>query len=231
MFEVWERLPRATLGTCEPDVAGWVVHPAETLSALAYVIVGLILVSSSSTADRRRLPGIVSIIMIMGLSSMLFHSSFAAVFQALDLSAVYLLTGHLVATMLVATGYLEPRRFARAFAVLGVGGAVLPFLHLGLGLAGLTVQGLAVLWLGFRAASDSTRRDYRVAAWLLFSGAALLAIDHARIGCLGGSLEHVVQPHVVWHLLSAASVYFFCRYALVITGTDVQATTRSPQPG
>ena len=39
----WGALPRATLDTCEPDVAGWIVHPAETVSALAYLGMALIL--------------------------------------------------------------------------------------------------------------------------------------------------------------------------------------------
>ena len=49
----WGALPRATLDTCEPDVAGWIVHPAETVSALAYVAVGLIVWLKYRRADAR----------------------------------------------------------------------------------------------------------------------------------------------------------------------------------
>ncbi len=228
MPTLWDQLPPATLGTCEPDMAGWVVHPAETLSAFAYVVVGLIVWSSVAPSDRGHLPGVAVIIITIGLTSILFHSSFAAVFQALDLATIYLLLGHLVATTLVGGGYLKPRHFMPALVLLGIGGATLPFLHLGLGFAGLTLQTLGILWVGYRHASATT--DYRTAAWLLISGAALLALDHAQIGCVTGRLEHVIQPHVGWHVLSATSVFFFCRVALHIKQRGARATTHSSQP-
>ena len=212
----WDRLPRATLGTCEPDLAGWLVHPAETLSAVAYLVTGLALwsvVRENESWAASRVPGLV---VVMGLGSMLFHSSFAAVFQAVDLASVFLLTGHLMAMMLVGWGYLDPRHFTRCFAILGLGGAVLPFLHLWLGFAGLIAEGLAALWLGYRNTSTNTLSDYRTTVWLLLPGATLLGLDHAHVGCVRGAMEHVIQPHVAWHLLSAGSVFFLGRVVIRI---------------
>ena len=211
----WAHLQRATLETCEPDIAGWMAHPAETLSSLAYVVAALAVWWSSRHANlqlpARRLPGIL---MVIGLGSMLFHSSFAAAFQALDLAVVFLFTGYMLAAMLIHRDLVGRRHFMPAFLLLGVGGGSLPVLHLWLGFAGLAAEGLAVLWLGHRVAPGANGGDYRVALWLLLPGVLLLVLDHGQIGCVSGPLEHIVQPHVGWHLLSAASLFFFCRYEL-----------------
>lgn len=208
----WNRLPPATLGTCEPHLAGWIVHPAETLSAVAYLIVGLALWMSvrrtNESAGAGRLAGFV---VAMGLSSMLFHSSLTAILQAVDLASIFLLTGYLLALMLVGWGYFDRRLFSRSFVVLGVGGATLPFLNLWLGFAGLLAQGFAILWLAYRNVSADTQRAYWMAVRLLVPGAVLLALDHANVGCVRGTLAHVIQPHVVWHLLSAGGIFFLAR--------------------
>ena len=101
----WDCFQRAALETCEPDVAGWVVHPAETLSALAYLVVAFAVWRCSHHEDQqlpvRHLPGIL---IVVGLGSMLFHASFAAAFHALDLSAIFLFTGYMLAAMLIHRG-------------------------------------------------------------------------------------------------------------------------------
>ena len=210
----WNHLERATFGTCEPDLSGWFVHPAETASALAYIVVAFIVWSSDRPVDRR-LPGryLPPILIGIAFSSVLFHATFAAVFQGLDLAAIFLLTGHLLTTMLVGRGYIDRRYFARSFALLGVGSGLLPGLHVWAGFAGLIAQTVAVLWLGHRDPSSGPRSDYRAGVWLLLPGAGLLALDHGQVACIRGWLEHFIQPHVGWHLLSAASLLFFCRYA------------------
>ena len=215
MVPPWDRLPRATLGTCEPDLVGWIVHPAETFSAAAYLVVGFALWTRGGRVNVWGTPNHLPILVIaMGLASMLFHSSFAAIFQAVDLASIFLLTGHLMATMLVGWDYLNQRQFTRCFAIFGLGGATLPFLHLWLGFAGLIMQGFAILCLGYRNLSTDRVHGYRLIVWLLLPGAVLLGLDHAHVGCVSGTLAHVVQPHVGWHLLSAAGIFFLGRIGL-----------------
>ena len=69
-----------------------------------------------------------------------------------------------------------------------------------------------MLRLGGQGTPSVRRADYHAALWLLMPGVALLVLDHGQIGCVHGQLEHIVQPHVGWHLLSAASFTFFYRY-------------------
>lgn len=208
----WRAFPRATLDTCEPDVAGWIVHPAETVSALAYVGVALIVWLRYRRADRgipaRFLPVIVCSI---GAVSLLFHASFRAPFQTLDLAVIPLFTGYVLAASLVHRHRVAPPKLPRmvlVFAAVGVAAAVI---HVGLGFAVVTAQAAAVLWMWRGTWLEDARRDARRATGLLLIGAVLLGLDHAGIGCPGERLEHLVPPHAVWHLISAASVWYFYR--------------------
>ena len=224
----WGTLPRATLDTCEPDVAGWIVHPAETGSALAYVGVALLVWLRYRRADRR-IPArfLPAIVCSIGAASLLFHASFRAPFQTLDLAVVSLFTGYVLAASLVHRRRIAPPVLPRMVLVFAAGGVVASLLHLGLGFAtwrptersrrcSVTAQAAAVLWMWQGSWLADVRRDARRATGLLFVGAALLGLDHAGIGCPGGGVEHLVPPHAVpttrtWHLLSAASVWYFYR--------------------
>ena len=208
----WDAFDRATFGTCEPDVAGWIVHPAETGSALAYVAVALTLWLRYRQTDRRLpvrvLPATAGAI---GAAALLLHASFAALFQTLDLAVISLFTGYMLAAALVHRRRIARPSFRRTFLTCAVAGVVAPLIHLGLGFAMVTAQAAGVLWLWRGTWLGDARKDARAATWLLLPGALLLMLDHAGIGCLGNRLEHVVQPHAAWHLASAASIWFFYR--------------------
>ena len=208
----WDALERATLGTCEPDVAGWIVHPAETVSSLSYLAVAVALWLRYRQADHRLpvrfLPTVVSSI---GLASLLFHASSRAPFQTLDLAVITLFTGYFLAASLVHRCYVTPPRLRRLVVVLAALGAAAPQIHLALGFAMVTLQAAAVLWIWRGPWLGEARRDARRATWLLVPGAVLLGLDHAGIGCVGQALEHVVQPHAAWHVVSAMSVWYLYR--------------------
>ena len=212
MTPPWDGLERALLSTCEPDLTGWISHPAETISALAYLVVAGVLCFRYRRRDHllpvRVLPAIVSSI---GAVSLLFHASFRAVFQRLDLGVIPLLTGYLLAATLVHREHVAKSQLKSLAVIFAVLGAAAPQLHIGLGFALVASQALAVLWLWRGTLPGKAQLDARRAKWLLVCGAVLLGFDHAGIGCLDEGMEHLVQPHAVWHLLSAASIYYLYR--------------------
>ena len=123
----WSGLARATIDTCEPDLAGWIVHPIETISTLAYLFVAARLWRSYDFRDRtlpaRWLPVIVSLV---GGASLLFHASFRAWFQVIDLATICLFTGYMLATASVHIGLVSQRWWSNIAMAVSVAGIIPP---------------------------------------------------------------------------------------------------------
>ena len=214
-------LVRAAFDTCEPDVAGWLTHPGETVSAIAYLAAAAAVWRASRHTPRgapvRLIPAILA---LLSAVSMLFHATFAAVFQQLDLAAIPLFTGLLLAAALVHQGHAGRHRWPALFASFAGGGAVLPFIATASGYAVVTVQAAALLWSWRRLArtQPAILPDLRKATGLLLPAGALLTLGHAGIACVGAGSPwaHVVQPHIAWHLASAAACVFIARIERVL---------------
>lgn len=219
----WSTLERAAYDTCEPDVTGLLTHPGETLSALAGLVAAVVvwheLCRAPAGGPARFLPAILA---LLSAASMLFHATFAAVFQQLDLAAIPLLTGLLLAAALVHRGHASRDRWPALFALFAGGGAVLPFIATAAGYVAVTAQALALLWLWHELARThpAIRADLRRVIALLLPAAALLALGHAGIACTspGSAWAHVLQPHIAWHLAAAAACVFIARIERVLEG-------------
>lgn len=217
----WSSLERAEYDTCEPDVHALLTHPGETLSALAVlgaaVVVWHRLHRSPASGPARFLPAVLALV---SAASMLFHATFATVFQQLDLASIPLFTGLLLAAALVHRGHARRESWPALFALFAGTGAVLPFIATAAGYVVVAAQATALLWLWRELARSrpAIRADLRTTAGLLLPAAALLALGHAGIACVApGSLwAHVVQPHIVWHLAAAAACVFIARIECVL---------------
>ncbi len=217
----WGALERAAYDTCEPDAAGLLTHPGETLSALAglaaAVVVRRQLHRRPAAGPARYVPAALA---LLSAASLLFHATFAAVFQRLDLAAIPLFTGLLLAAALVHRGSLPRARWPAAFALFAGVGAAAPFVATAAGYAVVTAQAAALLWLwrGLARTHPLIRADLRWTAGLLLPAAALLALGHAGVACVpaGSPWAHVAQPHVAWHLAAAAAAVFMARIERVL---------------
>ena len=214
----WSGLERAAFDTCEPDVAGWLVHPGESVSALAYFVAAAIIWREAGPraagSPARHLPATLGLV---GSAALLFHASFAAPFQRLDLAAIPLLTGLLLSSALVHAGHATRGRHRALWLTFAGGGAAAPFVLTLLGYVVVALQAASLLWLWWKLArrAPAIRGDLRAVAVLLLPATALLGLGHAGIACVtaGSAWAHVVQPHIVWHLASAAACVYVGRVA------------------
>ncbi len=213
----WSAFERAAYDTCEPDLtASWLTHPGETLSGLAGLTAAVLVWHASSGvpggAPARLLPAILA---LLTAASMLFHASFAAVFQRLDLAAIPMFTGLLLAAALVHRGHAPHHRWRTLYVLFAGGGAVLPFIATAAGYVVVTAQTAALLWLWHKLAGThpAIRTDLQTTVLLLLPAAALLGLGHLGLACVdaGSVWAHVVQPHIAWHLAAAAACVFIAR--------------------
>ena len=96
----WGAFAPAIHTTCEPAVAGWIVHPAQAVSAIAYLV--------AAVRCWRLAPAIALRVALVGLIAVGFHVSGTAVMQRVDLAVVALLNGHLLTWALIRNGYGRP---------------------------------------------------------------------------------------------------------------------------
>ena len=212
----WAAFAPALYASCEPAVAGWIAHPAGTLSALAYLAAAAI----AWRRDAMLMPGLVAIV---GAAALLFHASGTDVGQRIDLMAVVLLNTSLLRTAGLAL-WPNARRLA---GPVGAAAAVAPLLHPVPGFAAATLSAVALLLVWHRLAQErpQLRGSVRTVTWIILPAATLLALGHLGIGCASGAATHVVQPHVLWHLASATACVIACRIDRAIQATP---THRSP---
>ncbi|MXZ73042.1 MAG: hypothetical protein F4Z04_16275 [Acidobacteria bacterium] len=214
----WSAFAPAVHTTCEPAVAGWIAHPADTVSALAYLLAAIL--------ARRLAPAIAARVALVGVMAVGFHATGTDFMQRLDLAAVILLNGHLLVWALIRSGHgAAERRRAMEVAIAAIP-AVAGFLFSWLGYVIGAVEALTALalWQRLTRTTPAVRHDVRWIAGLVLPGSILLGLGHLGIGCVTGAAAHIVQPHVIWHVASAIACMIICR----MDRTLRQSTTLPP---
>jgi hypothetical protein len=214
----WGGYARAEYVGCEPDLCAWIVHPAETWSNLAFIAVAAALIVRYGRTDRHLAVAWFPFIVIgIGIASAAFHASLMYWLHAVDLAAIFVLTGFLLAANLRHAGMIGADRFPVVFLILAAAGTALAFADQGQALTWLVIiviagQGCAIVWSAWRIPARGPRRELVAAIALNQVAAVALWLDRGHVLCTGGVLTHVVQPHSFWHIVSALSLLFFYRY-------------------
>lgn len=216
----WAGFALPDIKHCEDNLAGWITTPANTWSNLAYLLVALWLWKRLRSDDEPALRAFVPVIVLVGLTSFLFHASFTFFFQFFDYLGMFFYVLLLLVLNLRRLGWLaEGWKTAYFSGIAASVGAILLFRRFGLPVQWLIVIQVAavllaegVLWV------RSKGRDYSD----LWAGLALMTVaevfwlmDYRRVLC--DPSNHFFQGHAVWHLISAlsfVSVFHFYRKKL-----------------
>lgn len=172
---------------CEQVSTGWLLHPVNAWSSLAFVAAGVVVAARTS---QRWIPWALA---ATGVGSFLFHGTELAGSEwAHDVSLAWLLA--------VAAGAATGReRLAGwpALGFLGVAFAVLP------GIAEALSVAIGIVAVGAILSRDRRPRTLGALA-LLAAGAVVSRLSvPGRPWC---SPESLVQGHAVWHVAAAAAV-------------------------
>ena len=209
----WDEYAPATIAFCERRLCAWVVEPSNAWSNLAYVLVGLWILGRCRPwrGNARTAIGVAAI--LLGVGSFAFHATGIRVFEVVDVSGMYLLSGLGLA---FALGRLFEWSAARAVGFFGAVALGSSLLMIVLGNDGIVVFGIEmaaviVLELALRA-----RNPPGAGMWLLSSvtvlgiGLAIWVMDLR--GPLCDPDNHLVTGHAIWHCLTALAVAFFYRF-------------------
>ncbi len=173
-------------------------QPLNTISNLAYLFVGLLVVFRRRDAAGLSFGAAMALLCI---GSGWFHASMTREGQWLDVVAMYASLNVLVGLALEVNGTVAFRRSLPAFllldVVLGVFKWRLPTIPI------LAAQGLVALTVLVRRARAGALPWVFVFGppLVFFTGYALHAMDRARIGC--DPAGWLYQGHAVWHCTSA----------------------------
>ena len=216
----WSAYTPATIAFCERRLCAWVVEPSNAWSNIGYVLVGLWILQRCRPwpGNPRTAIGIAAI--LLGLGSFAFHATGVRVFEVVDVSGMYLMSG-LGVTFALARLFAWPATRSVTFFV----GVVLAssLLMIGLGNDGIVVFGVQIFTVvGLEVALRHANPPGAV-TWLLRSVGAVSLGFVIWLTDLHGPLcdpdNHLVTGHAVWHVLTALSLAFFYRFQEHVQGT------------
>lgn len=206
---------------CEGIRDGLVRQPANTVSGLAFVGVGLLVVFSGRMAPgaapgaggllrtRRVYPALFGgAAVLIGLGTAFFHASLTFAGQTVDVLGMYLLVTFLLVYDLSRLAHLS-ERLMLALYVAGNAGLFLllvaaPELRRYV-FAALVAAVLALEMLLRRRGGVRMRAQYLAGAVLVLgAGFAAWVLDLTGVAC---DPDSIVQGHAVWHLAGAGAVW------------------------
>ena len=200
----WGAWPRTDAFFCEPDLCAWVVHPAETWSNLPYFLVGVWILLRAEGGRGPAWP-LGALALVNGTISTLFHASMTVAWHRADVAMVLGVTAFLIVHHRWRAGLLSGHLRLPLWLLLGPIAGLSSLLHVRLTLALIALQ---LVWVArsVRHVTEPARRR-RLRSSLIWVGLGLVfwLLDRSGV-CVSGGLEHVVQPHVIWHILGAVAL-------------------------
>jgi hypothetical protein len=208
----WFGWPPATMHFCEELTHGLLVQPANAISSLAFVVVGLYLWRIVRDRNIYLLFPISAV--LVGITSFLYHASWTFFFQVFDVSSMFMLSCLLLSFNAWRLKLLTEKQLPYAYVVM-----------LAVSIAGIiTLKGKSGEWIFAaevaavaisEAVLASREAPTRYGDFLRAFGIFLLAfgiwiLDVKEIVC--DAKNHFLQGHAVWHVLNAVVFIFLYRF-------------------
>jgi len=210
----YSQFEKGTVQFCEADLCSWIVHPADTVSNVGYLLVGLYLLKR----DKR----LAIAALAVALGSTAFHATNTFIGEFLDVSAMFMFSGFLIAKNL---GRLGVKHEGPIHALIVLGSSLTLFLNHPIGIKLFTYHVIAaallegIIWIKERRARTfyefdrkiifSTAINYKplLALVMVFAASYILWwVD--QLGLVCNPNNHYFTWHSVWHLLNASAFYY-----------------------
>ncbi|MFI5345642.1 MAG: ceramidase domain-containing protein [Elusimicrobiota bacterium] len=208
----WGGWPPATMHFCEELTCGWLVQPANAVSSLAFVAVGLWLFRMTGRRSIFALFPVSAV--LVGITSFLYHASWTFFFQVFDVSSMFMLSCLLLVFNAWRLGLIGERKLPLVYSALVAASAAVMVILRGRSGETLFAAEVALVLLSEAAlARRSTGTRYRFFFWSFGTFLAAFAIwilDVREIVC--DAKNHFLQGHAAWHVLNSFCFYFLYRF-------------------
>jgi hypothetical protein len=197
---------------CEEITHGPLAQPANAISSLSFVIVGLFLIRIVRQRDVLLLFPISAV--LVGITSFLYHASWTFFFQVFDVSSMFMLSCLLISFNLWRLGSITRKQLPFAYVILlllSIAAMVTIRRKTGEYLFGLEIAVVAALEgiLASRRAGTHYA-DFLKALGIFLAAYGIWLLDVHEIAC--APRNHWLQGHAVWHVLNAFCFYFLYRF-------------------
>lgn len=213
----WSGHAPATISFCERRLCAWIVEPSNAWSNVAYVLVGLFIIGRNSERwrDARTAIGVGAV--LIGLGSFSFHATGIRVFEIVDVSTMYVISG-LGLTFALKRWREWSDALALGFFLACLAGSCV--LMIVLGNDGILVFGVelglaVVIEIRLRATNPPAATPWLVAVVSSFAAALAIWVLDLR-GPLCAADNHLVTGHAIWHALTAVTILCFFRFQQVV---------------
>lgn len=205
--------------------AGWLKQPANAWTNSFYLFNAAILLFFYVKDKKRPLALLFAVTsFLVGLTSFLYHASNTFFFQYFDLASMYLLSGLLIALVLVRLKWIPPRKWSVVFLSVFVGSSALFFMIRGkTGSLIFAVEVLAFLFLEWRVwLKGRGKIDYRYFfyALILFAASFFFWILDYN-GLIFSPHNHFMQGHGLWHILNSFCFVFLYLFYRQFSGDEI----------
>ncbi len=206
----WSSFRAANLVFCELDRCAWITQPANTWTNVGFLLVGALLLR-----QRARVGTMLGLIAIAtGITSAAFHATGTLFGQLADQSTMFLESSLFVCLNLGRWRSMKRSTLVACYALLTIGSSALLLRFERLGIVLFITHVVAFLGIEARLYfRDGKNTHYRP----LLSVFALFLVSYAlwwvdRLGVVCDPQNHVFTAHGAWHLLGAASFWFWFRF-------------------
>jgi hypothetical protein len=190
-----------------------VVEPSNAWSNAAYVMVGLWILWRRRARPATALTSIGVAAVLLGVGSFSFHATGIRLFEVVDVSGMYLISGLALTFALqralgwgdgIAVGFFAASVLLSGVLMVALGNN---------GIAMFALQTIAAIGIEARLWPSTPAA---IAPWMLRAVVAFVAALFVWVLDKHGPLcdpdNHVVTGHAVWHVLTAVAILFFFHF-------------------
>jgi Ceramidase len=212
---LYSNLGKPTIQFAENNLSGCIAQPANTFSNIAYIIIAIMAAFVLAKTKSKLLYLFPFVYVLIGFTSGFYHASATFVGQFFDFFSIYMLGSVLIyfaakRSLNISTKLLT---FILIFLTFGLGFVLwyAPFLRIFIAFGELFL----LLYLEYknRKLYHTTYTHFATALRVFLVAFGIWMLDETMIWDIDW-LEHYINGHAIWHILTAVSLWFVFKHYL-----------------